>query len=105
MQRPARLVCKEKKSVTFWCTSLSSTRFCVSSYHPLLLPSVSLTRCVAVHCQRYGGYIKVDVDLDKKGERCYIKSYSWTKVNKNGALQCREEPWGRERENGRYINR
>lgn len=45
---------------------------------------------------------KVNVDL---GKICYIKS--WTKVNKNGALYCRQEPWDgeRERENGHYIKR
>lgn len=35
------------------------------------------------------------VDLGKIEERCYIKSCSWTKVNKNGALYCRQEPWER----------
>lgn len=53
----------------------------------------------------------MDVDLGKKAERHYIKSCSWTKVNKNGALYCRQEPWEREsfkknkKQNGYYINR
>ena len=35
------------------------------------------------------------VNLGKIAKRCYIKSCSWTKVNKNGALYCRQEPWER----------
>lgn len=53
------------------------------------------------------------VDLGKIAERCYIKSCSWTKVNKNGALYCGQEPWERggfkkkkkTTQNGSYVNR
>lgn len=38
----------------------------------------------------------MDVKLGKKAERCYINSCSWTKVNKNGALYCGQEPQERE---------
>ena len=41
------------------------------------------------------GYIKWMWIWVRK-QRCYIKSCSWTKVNKNGALYCRQEPWERE---------